>query len=183
MHTHVRYNQVLSCIAMYYYVLPVCQRWFVKLSILNSRSIPTLSSDPRHLEPLTTNHLLLLRSLVPLPHGLFMQGDLLSRHRWRQVQYLADVFRKRWSKEYPPLLHICQKWVRPQRNLPVGDVVLVASEIPHRNSWSLGTQVWQRQFQSRIVLDIIAWRVSFFALSAVVTTNNFFVPVLNSLNK
>ena len=32
------------------------------------------------------------------------------------------------------------KWVRPKRNLAVGDIVLVASE-SHRNSWPLGRVV------------------------------------------
>ena len=69
-------------------------------SIMNSRPITVVPSDPNDLEP----HLLLLKSEVPLPPGLFRKEDLLSRRRWRQVQYLADIFWKRWSKEYLPLL-------------------------------------------------------------------------------
>ena len=46
-------------------------------SILNSRPISTVSSDPYDLEPLTPNHLLLLKSEVPLPPGLFQHKDLL----------------------------------------------------------------------------------------------------------
>ena len=65
-------------------------------SILNSRPISTVSSDPCNLEPLTPNHLLLLTSEVPLPPGLFQHKELLSRCRWRQVEYLADVFWRRW---------------------------------------------------------------------------------------
>ena len=107
-------------------------------SILNSRPISTVSSDPYDLEPLTPNHLLLLKSEVPLPPGLFQHKDLLSRRRWRQVQYLADVFWRIWCKEFLPLLQIRQKWVRPKRNLAVGDIVLVATESSRRNSWPLG---------------------------------------------
>ena len=70
---------------------------------MNSRPITVVSSDPNDLEPLTPNHLLLLKSEVPLPPGLFRKEDLLSCRRWRQVQYLADIFWKRWSKEYLPL--------------------------------------------------------------------------------
>ena len=106
--------------------------------IMNSRPITVVSSDPNDLEPLTPNHMLLLKSEVPLPPGLFRKEDLLSRRRWRQVQYLTDIFWRRWSKEYLPLLQLRQKWVHPQRNLAVGDVVLVASETSHRSSWSLG---------------------------------------------
>ena len=98
-------------------------------------SIMTVSSDPNDMEPLTLNHLLLLKSEIISPPGLFRKEDLLSRRRWKQVQYLADIFWRRWSKEYLPFLQLRQKWVYPQRNLAVGDVVLVAGETSHRNSW------------------------------------------------
>ncbi|XP_068707410.1 uncharacterized protein [Montipora foliosa] len=107
-------------------------------SILKSRPISAVSGDPCDLEALTPNHLLLLKSEAPLAPGLFQNKDLLSRRCWRQVQYLADVFWRRWCKEFLPLLQIRQKWVRPRRNLAVGDIVLVATESSHRNSWPLG---------------------------------------------
>lgn len=107
-------------------------------SILNSRPISAVSSDPCDLEALTPNHLLLLKSEAPLPPGLFQHKDLLSRRRWRQVQYLADVFWRRWCKEFLPLLQIRHKWVLPRRNLAVGDIVLIATESSRRNSWPLG---------------------------------------------
>ena len=107
-------------------------------SIMNSRPITIVSSDSNDMEPLTPNHLLLLKSEISLPPGLFKREDLLSRRRWKQVQYLADVFWRRWSKEYLPLLQLRQKWVHPKRNLAVGDIVLIAAETSHRNSWPLG---------------------------------------------
>ena len=109
-------------------------------SIMNSRPITTVSSDPNDNEPLTPNHLLLLKSEVNLPLGLFKREDSLLRRRWKQVQYLADIFWKRWSREYLPLLQLRQKWVHPKRNLTVGDIVLVASG-SHHNSWPLGRVV------------------------------------------
>ena len=104
---------------------------------MNGRPITTVSNDPQDPEPLTPNHLLLLRSVPPMPPGLFQREDLLSHRRWRQVQYLSDIFWKRWSKEYLPLLQRRQKWLDPQRNLAVGDVMLVFMENSHRNSWPL----------------------------------------------
>ena len=59
-------------------------------SIINSRPITVVSSDPDDLEPLTPNHLLLLKSEVPLPPGLFSKDDLLSRRRWRQVRHFLE---------------------------------------------------------------------------------------------
>ncbi len=70
---------------------------------------------------------LLLRSGPTLPPGAFVNQDLY-RHRWRQVQYLADVFWCRWLKEYLPALQQRQKWLQPKRNLQVGDLVIILHE-------------------------------------------------------
>ena len=107
-------------------------------SIMNARPIMTVSTDPQDLEPLTPNHLLLLCSESPVPPGLFRREDQLSRRRWRQVQYLADILLKTWSKEYLPLFQVRQKRLRPRRNLAVGDVILVSVKNSHRISWPLG---------------------------------------------
>lgn len=61
-------------------------------SIINSRPLTKVSDDPRYPEAPTPNHLLLSRSGYPLPRGVFQREDLYSRRRWRQVQYLANVF-------------------------------------------------------------------------------------------
>ena len=107
-------------------------------SILNSRPNTVVSEDSRDLKPLTPNHLLLLKSDTMMPPGVFQKKDLLSRSRWRQIQYLSDIFWKRWAREYLPLLQSRQKWLYPRRNLTIGDVVLVAAENTSRNSWPLG---------------------------------------------
>ena len=64
-------------------------------SIINGRPITKVSDDPKDLEALTPNHLLLLRAGPPLHPGAFTKEDNYSRRRWRQVQYLADVFWRR----------------------------------------------------------------------------------------
>ena len=107
-------------------------------SIVNGRPLTKVSDDPRDLEALTPNHLLLLRSGATLPPGVFRKEDVYSRRRWRQVQYLSDVFWRRWLREYLPSLQERQKWTRPTVNFEVGDVVLVVDENSPRNSWPLG---------------------------------------------
>ena len=44
-------------------------------SIINGRPITTVSGDPNDPEPLTPNHLLLLRSEPQMPPGLFQKED------------------------------------------------------------------------------------------------------------
>lgn len=106
-------------------------------SIVNGRPLTMVSSDPKDYEPLTPNHLLLLRSGPKIPPGLFSENDLYCRKRWRQIQYLSDVFWKRWTKEYLSSMQIRQKWLKDETNLKVGDLVLIVCDTP-RNVWPLG---------------------------------------------
>ena len=107
-------------------------------SILNSRPLTKLSLDPRDEEPLTPNHLLLLRVSKALPPGVFGITDSYGRRRWKQSQYMADQFWHRWLKEYLPVLQLRQKWTLPHRNFKVGDLVLVVNENGPRCQWPLG---------------------------------------------
>ncbi|XP_070549130.1 uncharacterized protein [Ptychodera flava] len=84
-------------------------------AIINSRPITRLSEDPNDLEALTPNNLLMLKPKQALPPGLFQKNDSYVRRRWRQVQYLADIFWKRWMKEYLPLLQERQEVARDQK--------------------------------------------------------------------
>jgi len=104
---------------------------------INSRPITAVSDDPNDLQPLTPNHLLLLRSSTSLPAGEFEQRETY-RKRWKQVQYLSDVFWRRWIHEYLPSLQCRLKWLEPKRNFKVDDVVIVIDESMPRNCWPLG---------------------------------------------
>jgi hypothetical protein len=70
-------------------------------SIVNSRPITTVSSDPNDLDALTPSHILIMKSSIVLPPpGIFQQADVYLRRRWRRVQYLANIFWTRWKREY-----------------------------------------------------------------------------------
>ena len=105
---------------------------------LNSQPLTPVSSDPKDLEPLTPNHLILLRANPNLPPGVFNKEDVYSRRRWRQVQHMSDIFWKRWLKEYLPTLQERAKWTKPRRCLVMGDLVLIADENVPRGKWPLG---------------------------------------------
>lgn len=113
--------------------------------IVNSRPITKVSNDPDDLEPLSPNHLLLMRAEPSLPPGIFTGDDIYAKRKWKQVQYLADVFWRRWVREYLPTLQRRQKWQKPTRNFAVNDIVLVIDDKLPRCSWPLGriTEVYQ----------------------------------------
>ena len=108
-------------------------------AIVNSRPLTFTSSDPDDPNPLTPNHLLTMKTSIILPPpGNFQRSDVYMRRRWRRVQYLANLFWTRWKKEYLVTLQKRQKWNQPQRNLEVGDVVLMKDDNAARNDWPMG---------------------------------------------
>lgn len=112
-------------------------------AIVNSRplSIDNLN-DPNSLEPLTANHLLTMKSQVILPPpGQFGRTDTYACKQWRRVQYYANEFWSRWKKEVLHNLQVRQKWLRPQRNVQIGDIVMVSNDNLPRNLWQIARVV------------------------------------------
>ena len=107
-------------------------------AILNGRPLTHVSTDPTDLEALTPNHFLIGRACPQLPPGVFTDGDLSSRRRWRHSQRLVDHFWRRWKKEYLPTLSSRQRWADDEKNLNAGDLILVAEENVPRGHWPLG---------------------------------------------
>jgi len=104
--------------------------------IVNSRPLTAVSDDVDDLEALTPAHLLNLRHEPVMPPGIFTKQDSYIRRRWKQVQYIADMFWRCWIREYLPLLQQRRKWCTVTRDLRAGDIVLIAEECP-RNCWPL----------------------------------------------
>ena len=113
-------------------------------AILNNRPLTPLSNDPNDLDPLTPNHLLKLGSPFPFAPCITENCDLYGKRRWKQVQYLTDIFWTRWIREYIPILQARQKWTKKRIPLKIGDLVLVTDQLLPRNQWRIGriTQVF-----------------------------------------
>ena len=107
-------------------------------AIVNGRPLTKLSDVSCDLEPLTTNHLLLLRSGPKLPPGIFRKGNNCSTRQWHQVQNLVNAFWRRWVREDLPLLQEWQKWLKQRRKLKFGDIVLILDKKTPCSSWPLG---------------------------------------------
>ena len=51
---------------------------------------------------------------------------------------MAKQFWSRWVVEFLPNLAYHQKWFKPQTNLQINDVVLLAEDLQHRSKWLMG---------------------------------------------
>ncbi|XP_022111521.1 uncharacterized protein LOC110990731 [Acanthaster planci] len=59
--------------------------------------------------------------------------------QWKMVQILADRFWKLWRLRSLQSLQQRRKWISPERNMAVGDVVMLRDKDVSRNRWPLGT--------------------------------------------
>ena len=112
-------------------------------AIINGQPLSyTSMSDTSTVEPLTPQQLLTLKSKVvcPLP-GRFCKEDLYVRHRWRRVQFLANLFWTRWRRKILPTLHERRRWQATEPNLRDGDVVIVVDDTVPRGRWPVGRVV------------------------------------------
>lgn len=75
--------------------------------------------------------------------GTFTTHDVYVRQRWRKLQFLAGQFWTRWRRGYIQNLQVRTKWNKEQRNLAVGDIVLMKDEEAHRNNATHGTFFWK----------------------------------------
>ncbi|KAL7824725.1 hypothetical protein SRHO_G00327720 [Serrasalmus rhombeus] len=107
-------------------------------TIMNDCPLTTVSDDPLDLEPLTPNHLLRMKVQPVIPPGIFQSTDLYVRRRWKQVQYITDLFWKRWIREYLPIMQKRSKWNLIKRNFLPNDLVVIVDDKAPRNSWLLG---------------------------------------------
>lgn len=62
----------------------------------------------------------------------------MYRSHWRQVQFLADQFWKRWRVQYLQSLQTRRKWQNEHSNLKTGDVVLMMDSSIPRIQWPVG---------------------------------------------
>ena len=105
-------------------------------NLLNERPIGTKNCDPVEGTYLCPNDLLLGRASSRVPVGNWNTCSD-PRIRWKFVQRIIDTFWKRWTRDYFHTLIIRQKWHTQNRNVQVGDVVLVQDSNTIRGQWKL----------------------------------------------
>ncbi|XP_017480342.1 PREDICTED: uncharacterized protein LOC108369689 [Rhagoletis zephyria] len=107
-------------------------------SCLNSRPLSPSSDDPTNLEPITPGHFLIGAPLLTPAEPNLDDENLSIANRWQNLKILHQHFCKRWKEEYLRELHKRYKWKYPQRNIEVGDLVVIRNENLPPNEWKLG---------------------------------------------
>ena len=108
-------------------------------SILNSRPLSPLSSDPEDLTPLTPGHFIIGRSLTALPEPNLLEVPENRLDRFLRIQSAIQHFWTRWQKEYLSELQTRCKWKEQQaEQAKVGALVLVKQDNAAVMFWQLG---------------------------------------------
>lgn len=108
-------------------------------SILNSRPLTPISSDPADFTALTPSHFLIGRTLMTLPSPRVENNVALhTLSRYMRMQTLKTHFWNRFYKEYITDLQKRQKWSSQGGQLKLGEMVLIKDDRLPPNQWLLG---------------------------------------------
>jgi len=108
-------------------------------SVLNSRPLTPLSSDPSDLECLTPGHFLIGQPLCALPEPDVSTPPRSRLSRWKLLRHMFQSFWHRWSSEYLNLLQSRSKWsTESSKTLSVNDLVIITDNQTSPLQWNMG---------------------------------------------
>ena len=108
---------------------------------LNSRPLTEISNDPSDLSPLTPGHFLIGRAITSLVEADLTEVKLGLVDRWKLLSKMTQLFWKRWSSEFLTRLQHRGKWFLEQKNLEIGELLLIKNESLSPRKWPLGRVV------------------------------------------
>ncbi|XP_058817409.1 uncharacterized protein LOC131680718 [Topomyia yanbarensis] len=107
-------------------------------NIVNSRPLTYVPLDDPDAPVLTPNHFILGSSSGFRPATLLGDRCMNLKRSWRCSQVEANLFWKRWVRDYLPEISKQTKWYKDVKPIGIGDiVVIVDSQLP-RNCWPKG---------------------------------------------
>lgn len=141
--THLTFEEMATCLAHIE-------------SILNSRPLTPLSSDPSDLTALTPSHFLIGRPLLSVPHQEIHDVNINRLDRFRRIEMLRSHFWRRYSTEYVPLLQQKTKWKSSSSQLRENTLVLIKDKSAPPLLWLLGriTKIYPGPDNQNRVADI-----------------------------
>ncbi|XP_043597319.1 uncharacterized protein LOC122574157 [Bombus pyrosoma] len=107
-------------------------------SILNSRPLTPISTDPADLLALTPGHFLIGDSLTSLRERNFRDIPSNRLSRWQHIQQLKQHFWNRWHKEYLNELTNRTKWGKGGHSIQEGTIVILREDNVPSMQWPLG---------------------------------------------
>ena len=107
-------------------------------ALLNSRPLTYQSANPEDDIPLTPNHFLIGQIGGEFASESLDETNYSLKKRWRRDQELVGHFWHRWLRRWIPSLSNTRKWLKEERDLQSGDVVLVMLDNTPRGHWTLG---------------------------------------------
>lgn len=107
-------------------------------SVLNSRPLCPVSSDPNDLSVLTPGHFLTLEPLTSIPDPDYCNLKLNRLTRWQLLQRLHQDFWSRWRSEYLHTLHQRGKWTQPSTPISPGTMVVIKNDLTPPLRWTIG---------------------------------------------
>lgn len=107
-------------------------------SLLNSRPLCQITSDPSDGEMLTPNHFLKLTPLQHIPAMDVSCENIGRLSRYQMIDNFVQSFWKRWSVEYLNSLQTREKWFSNTNNILPGTVVIIKQENVAPLNWLRG---------------------------------------------
>ncbi|XP_055604724.1 uncharacterized protein LOC129752959 [Uranotaenia lowii] len=107
-------------------------------NIVNSRPLTHVSSEDPEQPVLTPNHFLVGSSNGLKPASSMDNSEQAVRRTWRSSQVEANIFWKRWVRDYLPDLTQRSKWHSPVVPIKVDDIVVIVDANLPRNCWPMG---------------------------------------------
>ncbi|RVE43224.1 hypothetical protein evm_012104, partial [Chilo suppressalis] len=107
-------------------------------SILNSRPICPMSSNPSDLCPLTPGHFLIGRPMTALPSPQLIDAKISRLDRYNQLEQMRQHYWSRWHNEYIAELQHRIKWKQQYYSLKQGDLVIIKEDNLPPLKWRMG---------------------------------------------
>ena len=112
----------------------------------NMRPLSSTSenADDQNLLPITPSHLLIGKSLVPLPTDIesyeqrHVKTSLNAKERWKQRKNISHHYWMLWKEEYVMQLRSLSKHCFERRDLKERDMVLLLTEKLTKLDWPIG---------------------------------------------
>lgn len=106
-------------------------------AVMNSRPLCKLNGDPSDLTALTPGHFLIGTPLTAIPDRDISSIPENRLSSWTKCVQIKQHFWKRYMTEYLHSLQTKSKWTKKERNLTVGDLVLIIDNTSSPLHWPI----------------------------------------------